>query len=107
MLDWSRLFGLPSDPLKDTFMLYKRVTEQYENLEILKKVRSLIPQDIILKTATKEDGTNIIPLLKWFKNEFMKWTPKDPVCEMCINRSDSPSDVSDSSSSCESVAMAT
>ena len=96
MLNWSCLFGLPSDPLKDTFMLYKRVTEQYENPEILKKVRSLIPQDIILKTATKEDGTNIIPLLKWFKNEFMKWTPKDPVCEMCINRSDSPSDVSDS-----------
>ena len=29
----------------------------------------------------------------------MKWTPKDPVCEICINRSDSPSDVSDSGSS--------
>jgi peptide-N4-(N-acetyl-beta-glucosaminyl)asparagine amidase len=42
--------------------------------------------------------------LKWFKNEFMKWTPKDPVCEICSNRSDSPSDVSESSSSCGSVA---
>jgi hypothetical protein len=105
MLDWSCLFGLPSDSLKDTFMLYKRVTEQYENPEILKKVRSLIPQDIVLKTATKEeDSDNIIPLLKWFKNEFMKWTPKDPVCEICSNRSDSPSDVSESSSSCGSVA---
>ena len=107
MLNWSCLFGLPSDPLKDTFMLYKRVTEQYENPEILKKVRSLIPQDTVLKTATKEDSSDIIPLLKWFKNEFMKWTPKDPVCEMCINRSDSPSDVSGSSSSCESVAITT
>jgi peptide-N4-(N-acetyl-beta-glucosaminyl)asparagine amidase len=29
----------------------------------------------------------------------MKWTPKDPVCEICINRSDSPSDVSYSGSS--------
>jgi Transglutaminase-like superfamily len=107
MLDWSRLFGLRSDPLKDTFMLYKRVTEQYENQEILKKVRSLIPQDIVLKTATKEDSNNIIPLLKWFKNEFMKWTPKDPVCEMCINRSDSSGDISDSGISCRSVTIAT
>jgi hypothetical protein len=78
---WSSLFGQPSDPLKDTFLLYKRVTEQYENPEILKKVRSLIPQDVILKTATKEEDSNIIPLLKWFKNEFMKWTSKDPICE--------------------------
>ena len=55
MLNWSCLFGLPSDSLKDTFMLYKRVTQQYENPEILKKIRSLIPRDIILKTAIKED----------------------------------------------------
>jgi peptide-N4-(N-acetyl-beta-glucosaminyl)asparagine amidase len=107
MLDWSRLFGLPSDPLKDTFMLYKRVTEQYENPEILKKVRSLIPQDIVLKTATKQDSDDIMPLLKWFKNDFMKWTPKDRVCEICINRSDSHSDVNDSGIGCESVAIAT
>ena len=102
MLDWSSLLGLPSDPLKDTFMLYKRVTEQYENPEILKKVRSLILEDIVLKTATKQDSS-IILLLKWFKNEFMKWTPKDPVCEICINRSS----VSDSSISRRSVAVAT
>jgi hypothetical protein len=48
MLGWGSLFSLgSSDPLKDTFLLYKRVTEQYENPEILKKVRSLIPQDIV------------------------------------------------------------
>ena len=96
MLDWTCLFRLPSDPLKDTFLLYKRVTEQYRNPEILKKVRSLVPQEIILKTKQDSD---IVPLLKWFKNEFMKWTPKDPVCEICINRSDSPSDASYSGSS--------
>ncbi len=50
MLDWTCLFRLPSDPLKDTFLLYKRVTEQYRNPEILKKVRSLIAQQLILKT---------------------------------------------------------
>ena len=56
----------------------------------------VIPQEIILKTKQDSD---IVPLLKWFKNEFMKWTPQDPVCEICINISDSPSDVSDSGSS--------
>ena len=78
---------MPSDPFKDTFLLYKKVTEQYRNPEILRIVRSLIPQDIIFQTTTKDDW-NIVPLLGWFKNDFMKWTPKDPVCEMCINRSD-------------------
>ena len=95
MLGWSRsLFGpSSSDPLKDTFLLYKKVTEQYENPEILRMVRSLIPQDIVLQTITKDDAWNIIPLLRWFKNDFMKWTPKDPVCEMCVNRSDGQSNV--------------
>jgi len=83
------LFGLySSDPLKDTFLLYKKVAEQYRNPEILEIVRSLIPQDIILQTRTNDEW-DIVPLLRWFKNDFMKWTPKDPVCEMCVNRGDS------------------
>jgi hypothetical protein len=77
----SFLFGLSSNSLKDTLLLYKRVTEQYKNKEILQVVRSLIPYNIALQ-ATKEDG-NIILLLKWFKNDFMRWTPKEPVCERC------------------------
>jgi peptide-N4-(N-acetyl-beta-glucosaminyl)asparagine amidase len=82
------VFGLfSSDPLKDTFLLYKKVTEQYENSEILRRVKSLIPQHIVLQTTTTKDGGwNIVPLLGWFKNDFMKWTPKDPVCEMCASR---------------------
>ncbi|HEU0145168.1 MAG TPA: hypothetical protein VFQ47_10315 [Nitrososphaera sp.] len=64
-------------------MLYKKVTQQYGNPEILRIVRSLIPQDILSQTTTKDDW-NIVPLLRWFKNDFMKWTPKDPVCEMCV-----------------------
>ncbi|MFL6421720.1 MAG: transglutaminase-like domain-containing protein [Nitrososphaeraceae archaeon] len=86
-------------------MLYKRVTEQYENPEILKIVRSLIPQDIVLQTTTKEDS-NVIPLLKWFKNDFMKWTPKDPICEVCINRSQEPHHICDSSGSSSVVKVA-
>ncbi|MGN6628307.1 MAG: transglutaminase-like domain-containing protein [Candidatus Nitrosocosmicus sp.] len=93
MFDWIRLFGFPSNQLKDSFLLYKRVTEQYNNPEILKKVRSLIPTDIVLKIiSTKKDEeqyNNVVPLLKWFKKEFMKWTPTEPVCEKCIsNKSD-------------------
>src|ERR687893_1078719 len=108
MLGWSRsLFGpSSSDPLKDTFLLYKKVTEQYENLEILRMVRSLIPQDIVLQTTTKDDAWNIIPLLTWFKNDFMKWTPKDPVCEMCADRSDDQSNVIEGRSNDRSVSAA-
>jgi hypothetical protein len=52
--------------LKETFLLYKRVTEQYKNPEILKIMRSLIPDNIVSQT---KDGGNVVPLLKWFKNE--------------------------------------
>ncbi len=86
----SSLFGLSfSDPLKDTFLLYKKVTEQYRNPEILRVIKSLIPQDVALQTipTKKDDGLNVVPLLRWFKNDFMKWTPKHPICEMCINLS--------------------
>src|ERR687888_1587180 len=101
----SSLFGMSSsDPLKDTFLLYKKVTEQYRDPEILRVVRSLIPQDIVLQT-TKDDW-NIVPLLRWFKNDFMKWTPKDPVCEMCVNRNDGHSNVIEGSSNDRSIAAA-
>jgi hypothetical protein len=107
----SSLFGLSSsDPLKDTFLLYKKVTEQYENPEILRLVRSLIPEDIVLQTTTttttKHVEWNIVPLIRWFKNDFMKWTPKDPFCEMCIHRSDSQSHVVEGCSNDRSVASA-
>jgi hypothetical protein len=104
----SSLFGLSSsDPLKDTFLLYKKVTEQYGNPEILRIVRSLIPQDIVLQTTTKDDDDwNIVPLLRWFKNDFMKWTPKDPVCEMCVDRSHDQSNVIEGCSNDRSVSAA-
>ena len=87
MLDWISLFGFSTNTLKDTFLLYKRITEQYSDPEILNKVRSLIPQEIVLKTKINEPYGNIVPLLKWFKKEFMEWTPAEPICENCINNS--------------------
>src|ERR671931_1792192 len=98
----SSLFGMSSsDPLKDTFLLYKKVTEQYRDPEILRVVRSLIPQDIVLQT-TKDDW-NIVPLLKWFKNDFMKWTPKDPVCHVCVNRNQESHHINDSTGDSRAV----
>ena len=100
----SSLFGLSSsDPLKDTFLLYKKVTEQYRNPEILRMVRSLIPQDIVLQT-TKGDWNIVVALLRWFKNDFMKWTPKDPICKVCANRNDNHGNVTEGSSNNRSVA---
>jgi peptide-N4-(N-acetyl-beta-glucosaminyl)asparagine amidase len=86
--------------LKETFLLYKRVTEQYRNPEILRIIRSLIPDNIVSQT---KDGGDVVPLLKWFKNDFMRWTSKDPVCQKCIDthsyKRDDTSGVSNSSSS--------
>jgi hypothetical protein len=93
-----------SDPLKNTFLLYKKVTQQYRNPEILRIVRSLIPLDIVLQT-TKDDWNIVVPLLRWFKKDFMKWTPKDPVCEICVNRSDGHRNVIEGSSNDRSVTV--
>jgi hypothetical protein len=66
--------------IKSTFLLYRRITEQYQDLETLKTIRLLIPEYIILQTK-KDD--QVISLLKWFKNDFMSWTSKDPICKRC------------------------
>jgi hypothetical protein len=109
MLGFSSLFSLTSDPLKDTLLLYKRVTEQYRNPVILKIIRSLIPDNIVSQTI---DYVNIVPLLKWFKDDFMRWTPKDPVCQRCRaadeahNYNCGISNNNSSSSTCRSPAAA-
>jgi hypothetical protein len=51
--------------LKETFSLYKRITEQYKNPEILRIIRSLVPDNIVSQTI--DDDGNFVPLLKWFK----------------------------------------
>src|SRR5919197_1796132 len=79
--------------IKSTFLLYRRITEQYQDLEILKTIRLLIPEYIILQTK-KDD--QVISLLKWFKNDFMSWTSKDPICKRCtIDDADDSNDDDD------------
>jgi hypothetical protein len=64
MLGCSSFFNPSYESLEDYLLLYKRVTEQYKNKDILVVVRSLIPDNIVLQT--KNDG-NIISLLKCSK----------------------------------------
>jgi len=66
--------------IKNVFLLYNGITEQYNDLEILEKIRSLIPEHIL---QLSEDD-KIKSLLGWFKNDFMSWTPKDPLCTKCM-----------------------
>jgi hypothetical protein len=69
-----------NETIKNVFSLYNGISEQYHDAEILEKIRSLIPAQI--SQLTEED--NLKPLLGWFKNDFMSWTPKDPFCTKCI-----------------------
>jgi peptide-N4-(N-acetyl-beta-glucosaminyl)asparagine amidase len=67
-----------------SFKLYNKIGEQYCDFQILEKIKLLIPEHI-----TQLNGVNkIISLLKWFKHDFMSWTPKDPICKRCMNDGD-------------------
>ena len=67
---------------KSSFLLYNKISEQYCNFQILEKIKSLIPDHI---TQLNVD-TKIKSLLEWFKNDFMSWTPKDPICKRCMDK---------------------
>jgi len=65
---------------RNTLLFYKKIGEQYSNFQILEKIKSLIPEHI---TRQNEDD-KIKSLMGWFKNDFMSWTPKDPICNRCM-----------------------
>jgi hypothetical protein len=50
-----------------TFMLYKRISEQYVNQDILNYVRILVPKKIRKKTKTDDKEEPLKPVLQWFK----------------------------------------
>ena len=66
-----------------TFMLYKRISEQYVNQDILDYVRVLLPEEIVKKTTIGSKEEPLKSVLQWFKKDFMRWTPKDPNCDRC------------------------
>jgi|SRR5581483_682740 len=67
--------------IKNVFLLYNDISDQYHDQKILEKIRALIPNQI-LRLNNKNDM--IKSLLVWFKNDFMSWTSKDPSCKKCV-----------------------
>lgn len=63
-----------------TFDLYKRVSEQYNDQAILDSVKQLVPNKVLKLTF---DEQSLEPVLHWFKNDFMKWMPKELPCTGC------------------------
>lgn len=73
-----------SSTISDSFILYKRISEQYLDQDILQYIRTLIPEEIVKKTGIEiEEKKSLQSVLQWFKKDFMRWTLKDPKCERC------------------------
>ncbi|MFZ0222523.1 MAG: transglutaminase domain-containing protein [Candidatus Nitrosopolaris sp.] len=68
---------------RNALLLYNKISEQYYDCEILERVKSLVPRHILQLNEQEDDMTK--SLLGWFKNDFMSWTPKDPICKQCMN----------------------
>ncbi|MFY9872370.1 MAG: hypothetical protein WAK17_21885 [Candidatus Nitrosopolaris sp.] len=68
---------------KNALLLYNKISEQYHDSEPLERVKLLVPE-LILQLNEQEDD-KIKSLLGWFKNDFMSWAPKDPICKRCMN----------------------
>ena len=73
-----------SSTIYNSFILYKRISEQYLDQDILEYIRALIPEEIVKKTGIEiEEKESLQSALQWFKKDFMRWTSKDPKCERC------------------------
>jgi len=64
-------------------LLYSGVSEQYHDPAILEKIKCLVPKQIL----KLDEGDQIKSLLEWFKNDFMRWTMRDPLCTKCMSES--------------------
>jgi peptide-N4-(N-acetyl-beta-glucosaminyl)asparagine amidase len=67
--------------IKNVFLLYNGVSEQYHDQKVLEQIKTLVPHQI-LQLDNENDKIN--SMLEWFKNNFMKWTSKDPLCTRCM-----------------------
>ena len=70
-----------SELIENTALFCKKITEQYQDADILDKVKLYIPERIL---ELKEEA-QIKSLLEWFKKEYMSWIPNAPMCERCID----------------------
>ncbi len=79
---------LPYPLTEDILILYKQVSKQYLDKALLESIRMLVPVKIKTEFDMAVDGNLnwMIPmalLLNWFKQDFMKWMDKSPVCPSC------------------------
>jgi Transglutaminase-like superfamily len=75
--------AITSRAINNTFLLYKRISTQYVNQDILGYVRRLIPEEVVKKTEIEDKEESLKSVFQWFKQDFMQWFPKDPKCERC------------------------
>ena len=54
----------------------RKLANSTYDFQILEKIKSLIPEHI----ARLNEDDKIKSIMGWFKNDFMSWTPKDPIC---------------------------
>ena len=66
--------------LIDTFTLYKQISKQYCDQNIVNSIRQLVPEKM-LKLNSDE---LLKPLFQWFKNDFMSWMPKIQNVELVV-----------------------
>ncbi len=69
--------------IRNSFLLYRNVTSQYNDPQTLDAVRKLVPDDI--------QKDSLESLLKWFKS-FMHWMPANLVCGNCSSGTNNPND---------------
>jgi hypothetical protein len=72
-----------SRAIKDTFVLYKGISKQYDNPDILNYVRNLVPGKLVCDIEVQDTDEPLRLVLQWFKRDFMRWIPKDPKCKKC------------------------
>ena len=67
------------ETLERSFPHHKKVSEQYADAGALEYLRELVPEDI----RRAEKGSLVVELLRWFKNDFMRWLPNQMRCGRC------------------------
>ena len=73
------------DLLHTNLTLYKSISRQYVDNEILAYVKCMIPQSVLsqFESNNYREDESIRVILQWFKSEFMKWMPKNLRCNVC------------------------
>lgn len=68
---------------RNLLALYSKISTQYSDPLVLETVRSMVTKHLSHLTYDDEKISKIKALLDWFKNDFMSWTPVDPICKSC------------------------